>query len=62
LARRYNGEWMAADGPVPMVLSGWQVKAGLAQYEGTMVRDGVTKTACECWDEALNALVGEPGP
>jgi LasA protease len=59
LARRYNGEWMAADGPVPLVLSGWQVKAGLGQYDGTMARDGVTKTACECWDEALNALVGE---
>ena len=59
LARRYNGEWMAADGPVPMVLSGWQVQAGLAQYEGTMAREGVTKTACECRDEVMNALVGE---
>jgi len=59
LARRYNGEWMAADGPVPLVLAGWQAKAGPGQYDGTMVRDGVTKTACECWDEALNALPGE---
>jgi murein DD-endopeptidase MepM/ murein hydrolase activator NlpD len=59
LARRYNGEWMAADGPVPLVLSGWQVQAGLAQYDGTMVRGGVTKTACECWDEVMNAVAGE---
>lgn len=57
-ARRYNGEWMAADGPVPMVLSGWQVQAGNAPYEGTMIRQGETKASCECWDES-NALVGE---
>lgn len=59
LARRYNGEWMSADGPVPMVLSGWQVKAGLGQYEGGMLRDGVLKTACECWDDEMNGLLGE---
>jgi hypothetical protein len=23
LARKYNGEWIAADGPIPFVLSGW---------------------------------------
>ncbi len=50
---------MAADGPVPLVLSGWRVKAGLGPYEGEMVREGVVKTACECWDEAVNGLVGE---
>jgi LasA protease len=59
LARRFNGEWMAADGPVPLVLSGWQFKEGIGQYEGTAVRDGLTKTACECWDEVTNALTGE---
>jgi LasA protease len=59
LARRYNGEWIAADGPVPLVLSGWQVQAGIGQYEGSMVRDGVTKTACEDCNEATNALAGE---
>jgi LasA protease len=59
LARRYNGEWMAADGPVPFVLAGWQFHAGAAQYDGTATRGGVTKTACNCADDALNALVGE---
>lgn len=58
-ARRYNGEWMAAGGPVPMVLSGWEVKNGPGQYEGGMVRRGETKTACECWDDKMNGLVGE---
>ena len=55
-ARRYNGEWMAADGPVPMVLSGWQVRAGPGQYEGGMVRGAETRVACECWDET-NAIL-----
>jgi murein DD-endopeptidase MepM/ murein hydrolase activator NlpD len=59
LARRFNGEWMPTDGPVPMVLSGWHFLAAASQYDGTAVRGGVTKTACECWDEAMNALVGE---
>jgi hypothetical protein len=59
LARRFNGEWLAADGPIPLVLSGWQFQAGIGQYDGTAVRDGVTKTACECWDAAMNALLGE---
>jgi murein DD-endopeptidase MepM/ murein hydrolase activator NlpD len=58
-ARRFNGEWMLADGPVPMVLSGWTVHSDMSEYDGTMVRDNVTKTACECWDDAVNALVGE---
>ncbi len=38
LARRYNGEWVPADGPVPFVLSGWQAKAGVHEYEGWLIR------------------------
>jgi len=26
--RKYNGEWIPADGPIPFVLSGWTVHAG----------------------------------
>ncbi|HEY84277.1 MAG TPA: LysM peptidoglycan-binding domain-containing protein [Chloroflexi bacterium] len=59
LARRYNGEWMAADGPAPMLLSGWRAKNGLAQYEGTLIKGGEVKEACECWDEEMNALIAE---
>jgi LasA protease len=58
-ARRYNGEWMPADGPVSFVLSGWQFQNGSGQYEGTAVRNGTIKTACECWDDVGNGLVGE---
>jgi murein DD-endopeptidase MepM/ murein hydrolase activator NlpD len=38
IARKYNGEWISADGPLPFVLSGWAVHAGSNPYEGTMTR------------------------
>jgi murein DD-endopeptidase MepM/ murein hydrolase activator NlpD len=40
LARKYNGEWLATDGPLPMVLSGWVTHAGELSYEGTLEKDG----------------------
>jgi LasA protease len=45
LARKYNGEWLAADGPLPMVLSGWTAHAGELSYEGTLTKDGLTISA-----------------
>jgi LasA protease len=38
IARKYNGDWISADGPLPMVLSGWTVHAGSVPYEGTMTK------------------------
>lgn len=38
IARKYNGEWISAGGPVPFVLGGWVVGAGAAPYEGTLTR------------------------
>jgi LasA protease len=37
-ARKYNGEWVAADGPLPLILSGWTVHEGSLPYEGTLTR------------------------
>ncbi len=37
-ARKYNGEWVTADGPIPFILSGWRVVAGDKAYAGKMVR------------------------
>ena len=34
LARKFNGEWLGAGEPFPLVLSGWRAYAGLARYEG----------------------------
>lgn len=38
LARRYNGEWVPADGPLPFTLSGWEAKAGTVAYKGWLVK------------------------
>ena len=45
IARKYNGEWINSDGPLPFVLSGWQVQMGSKIYQGSLVKEGVTVTA-----------------
>jgi murein DD-endopeptidase MepM/ murein hydrolase activator NlpD len=45
MARKYNGEWIAADGAIPLVLTGWRAHSGSAPYKGTLTRDGETVTA-----------------
>jgi len=45
IARKYNGEWMLADGPLPFVLGGWRVHAGPQEYKGTLTKDDQTITA-----------------
>lgn len=42
IARKYNGEWMLADGPVPFVMDGWTVVAGDKPYLGKMVNGNKT--------------------
>jgi LysM repeat protein len=49
IARKYNGEWIAAGGPLPFNLDGWVARAGSVEYDGYLVRDGVT---LEAWDGA----------
>lgn len=38
IARKYNGEWLPADGPLSFVLSGWEVQAGEKSYQGQLVK------------------------
>lgn len=38
IARRYNGEWVPADGPLPFNLSGWVARAGPSAYQGWLIR------------------------
>jgi LasA protease len=57
-ARRYNGEWIAADGPLPMILSGWQAHSAGSEYDGTLTRGSEERTACECRTAEFNGLVG----
>ena len=38
LMRKYNGEWLPADGPVPFILGGWRAVAAPLNYQGSLVR------------------------
>lgn len=59
-ARRYNGEWLPAGGPIPLILSGWVTfEVADAEYDGGMSRDGQVRTACECRSEATNGLTSD---
>ncbi len=50
IARKYNGEWILADGPLAFDFEGWKVYNGKAAYQGTLKRNGVTVRACACSD------------
>jgi len=49
IARKYNGEWIAADGPLPFNLDGWVASSGGRQYDGYLTRGSQT---IEAWDSA----------
>jgi hypothetical protein len=48
LARRYNGEWIPADGILPFVMDGWVSAGEGTEYDGTMTRGDVVLEACGC--------------
>ena len=47
IARRYNGEWIPADGPIPFNLDGWISEGEGVEYYGYLKRDG---QILEAWD------------
>jgi murein DD-endopeptidase MepM/ murein hydrolase activator NlpD len=47
IARRYNGEWISADGNLPFVMDGWTSYGDGTEYDGTLTKGGQTVTA---WD------------
>lgn len=61
-ARKYNGEWMLADGAVPLNLDGWIAKNGEIPYKGSLNREGVTITACTCATQETYIIREEHGP
>lgn len=52
VARKYNGEWILADGPLGFNFEGWVVHNGQEVYDGTLTRGPLTVNACECSDAA----------
>lgn len=55
IVRKYNGEWIAAGGPVPFEMSGWVTQNGAAAYLGGLVRDDRIIVACTC--SGTNSLI-----
>jgi LasA protease len=52
IARKYNGEWIPADGVIPFNLEGWVAHNGIAAYQGTLTRGNQKVIACACSDAA----------
>lgn len=55
IARRYNGEWIAASGSsaygsLSFTMDGWLSTSSGILYDGVLVRDGISVEACECRD------------
>jgi murein DD-endopeptidase MepM/ murein hydrolase activator NlpD len=48
IARKYNGEWILADGALPFNLDGWVAGDGAQAYLGTLTRAGRRVEACVC--------------
>jgi LysM repeat protein len=59
IARKYNGEWIPADGTLAFNLEGWVVNRGSQAYEGTLIRQAATIRACTCSDQGSFVLAGQ---
>jgi murein DD-endopeptidase MepM/ murein hydrolase activator NlpD len=47
VARKYNGAWISADGPIPMELDGWITKGEGELYNGALIKGN---QIVEAWD------------
>ncbi len=59
IARKYNGEWMLAEGSLAFNLEGWIAQNGVEPYLGTLTRFSRTVTACVCSDSGSFITSGE---
>jgi murein DD-endopeptidase MepM/ murein hydrolase activator NlpD len=50
VARKYNGEWILADGPLAFDFEGWKANSSGDAYKGTLTRGPLTIRACDCSD------------
>jgi LasA protease len=60
IARKYNGEWIPADGVLAFNLEGWTVQQGAAAYEGKLVKADQVRRACTCSDQLTFVTAGVP--
>lgn len=54
-ARKYNGEWILADGPFPLILSGWRVVQGEKPYQGKLVK-GDQVVIADIYGSSISAI------
>ncbi len=47
-ARKYNGEWILIDGPIPFDMDGWVAHGNGIPYKGTLTRGDTIIEACAC--------------
>jgi LasA protease len=65
IARKYNGEWIPAYGPLPFVLDGWVAAYGGQPYEGTLTKGSKivsASTASTAANRILYTLPGQESP
>ena len=58
IARKYNGEWIPADGALAFNLEGWVAHDGAKPYLGTLSRGSQIVTACDCSNLASRVTAG----
>jgi len=56
LARKYNGEWISADGNNPFILDGWVSSGDGTEYSGYLTRGTTVLTAEEGVFEGVNQI------
>jgi murein DD-endopeptidase MepM/ murein hydrolase activator NlpD len=56
LARRYNGEWIPADGNLPFILDGWVSSGDGILYNGYLTRDTTILEAEEGVFDGINQI------
>lgn len=61
IARKYNGEWILADGPLAFNLEGWTTHSAGVAYKGTLTRSGTTVIASDASD-AASQIKSDPKP
>lgn len=48
IARKFNGEWILAGGPLPFTMDGWKAQAAAQAYKGSLTKGDKTINACTC--------------
>jgi hypothetical protein len=48
IARKYNGEWISADGSIPFMLDAWIASSATYPYDGYLTKDALQVEACAC--------------